>query len=58
MNTDGRRTVAKGRVANFFVHYAIDDDESKHALALDEYGRRQRPNAWVLLRAVSGRRSA
>ena len=36
LTPDGRRTaVEKGRACrptNFFVHYEIDDDESKHAL--------------------------
>ena len=34
------------------LYYEIDEDESKHALALEkseEYGRREAPNAWVLL---------
>ena len=44
-----RRTVEKGKPANFFVYYEFDEDESKHALALEEYGRREAPNAWVLL---------
>ena len=39
----------KGKPANFFVYYEFDEDESKHALALEEYGRREAPNAWVLL---------
>ena len=37
--------------ANFLVYYEIDDDESKHALSLDEYGQKEATNAWVLLRA-------
>ena len=37
-NTDGRRVVAQGVPANFFVFYEIDDDESKHALSLRDYG--------------------
>ena len=48
-NTDGRRIVEKGMPANFFVFYEIDDDESKHALSLDEYGQYEATNAWVLL---------
>jgi len=48
-NADGRRTVEKGMPANFFVFYEIDEDESKHALSLDEYGQREAINAWVLL---------
>ena len=31
------------------VFYEFDEDESKHLLALEEYGRRESPNAWVLL---------
>ena len=46
-----RRTIEKGVPANFFVYYEIDDDESKHALSLDEYGQKEATNAWVLLRA-------
>ena len=39
----------KQKLANFFVFYELDEDESKHALALEEYGCRDAPNAWVLL---------
>ena len=39
----------KGVPANFFVYYEIDDEESKHALALDEFGHQEVANAWVLL---------
>ena len=35
--------------ANFFVYYEIDDDESKHALSMEEYGQEEKTNAWVLL---------
>ena len=37
--------------ANFFVFYEIDDDESKHALSLDEYRHAEEEaiNSWVLL---------
>ena len=38
--------------ANFFVYYEIDDDESKHALALGEHGYQEVPGAWVLLEKV------
>ena len=31
------------------AHYEIDDDESKHALAMDEYGQEEVANKWVLL---------
>ena len=44
-NTDGRRTVEQGVPANFFVYYEIDDDECKHALALEEFGLREVANA-------------
>ena len=43
------RTVEKGVPANFFVYYEIDDEESKHALALEEFGHQEVANAWVLL---------
>ena len=39
--------------ANFFVYYEIDDDESKHALALAEHGHQEKPNAWVLLERMA-----
>ena len=48
-NTDGRRTVEQGAPANFFVYYEIDDDESKHALGLEEFGHQEVANPWVLL---------
>ena len=35
--------------ANYFVYYEVDDDESKHALSMDEYGEEGGSNAWVLL---------
>ena len=44
-NHDGRRTIEKGEPANFFVHYEIDDDESKHNLQLAEHGHQEVPNA-------------
>ena len=53
INNDGRRTVEKGTPANFFVYYDIDEDESKHALALEEHGYEEKPNAWVLLEVVN-----
>ena len=43
--------------ANFFVFYEIDDDESKHALSLDEYPgtrrRRQPTHGYFWRRQVS-----
>ena len=41
-----------GEPANFFVYYEIDDDESKHALSLKDYGHKEVMNAWVLLEAA------
>ena len=35
----------------FFVYYELEDDESKHALSLYEYGQSEATNAWVLLEA-------
>ena len=50
-----RRTVEKGVPANFFVFYEVDDDESKHALSLDEYryAQEEATNIWVLLEEAS-----
>jgi hypothetical protein len=41
----------EGEVVNFFVHYEIDDNTSKHVLSLGEYGG-ENPSAWVLLEAI------
>ena len=41
---DGRR----GEVVNFFVHYEIDDNTSKHVLTLNAYGGTG-VGSWVLL---------
>jgi hypothetical protein len=49
-NLDKRRKV-DGEVVNFFVHYEIDDNTSRHVLSLDTYGG-ESPSAWVLLKAV------
>ena len=49
-NLDKRRTV-EGEVVNFFVHYEIDDNKSRHVLCLDAFGG-EGPSAWVLLEAV------
>ena len=49
-NLDKRHKV-DSEVVNFFVHYEIDDNTSKHALSLDEYGGED-PSAWVLLEAI------
>ena len=47
--TPGAPSIEKGEPANFFVHYEIDDDKSKHNLQLAEHGHQEVPNAWVLL---------
>ena len=39
----------KGKPTNFFVYCEFDEDESNHLLSLEEYGRREAPNSWVLL---------
>ena len=50
-NTDGRRTVEKGKPANFFVYYEIDEDEVKTVLRADEYDG-DGDGSWVLLEAT------
>ena len=45
-----RRYKLDGEVVNFKVHYEIDDDTSKHVLALDTYGSED-VGSWVLLEA-------
>ena len=37
-----------GETVNFFVHYEIDQNTSKHALSLDNYGGED-VGSWVLL---------
>ena len=37
-----------GEVVNFFVHYEIDGDTSRHVLKLEDYGGDDE-NSWVLL---------
>ena len=49
-NTD-RRFRMDGEVVNFYVHYEIDDDTSRHVLALESYGGTE-PSSWVLLEAL------
>ena len=46
-NGDRRKTM-DGEVVNFYVHYEIDGDTSKHVLKLDDYGGNDE-NSWVLL---------
>ena len=42
-----------GETVNFFVHYEIDNDTSKHVLMLDNYGG-DAEESWVLLEPVPG----
>ena len=49
-NGDRRKTM-DGEVVNFYVHYEIDGDTSKHVLKLDDYGGNDE-NAWALLEEV------
>ena len=49
-NGDRRKTM-DGEVVNFYVHYEIDGDTSKHVLKLDDYGGNDE-NSWVLLEEV------
>jgi hypothetical protein len=49
-NLDKRHKMDR-EVVNFFVYYEIDDNTSKHALSLDEYGG-ENPSAWALLEAI------
>ena len=46
-----RRVKIDGEVVNFYVHYEIDDNTSRHVLALDSYGDTE-PSSWVLLEAL------
>ena len=45
MPSSARRTI-DGVKCNFFVYYEVDQDTSKHNLALDAYGE---DDGWVLL---------
>ena len=40
-------------VVNFWVHYEIDNDTSRHVLSLATYGGEE-PDSWVLLEEVEG----
>ena len=46
-NSD-RRYKLEGAVVNFYVHYEIDDETSKHVLTLDTYNG-EGVGSWVLL---------
>ena len=46
-----RRFKLDGEVVNFYVHYEIDDDRSRHVLTLDTYGGDE-VGSWVLLEAL------
>ena len=47
-----KRFKMDGEVVNFWVHYEIDDDLSRHVLTLETYGGED-VNAWVLLEACA-----
>ena len=47
-----RRFKMDGEVVNFYVHYEIDDDTSRHVLKLDKYGDDE-VDSWVLLEACA-----
>ena len=47
-----RRFKMEGEVINFFVHYEIDDNTSRHVLKLDNYGG-DGVDSWVLLEALA-----
>ena len=47
-----RRFKMDGEVVNFYVHYEIDDDTSRHVLKLATYGG-EGVDAWVLLEEVA-----
>ena len=47
-----RRFKMDGEVVNFYVHYEIDDDTSRHVLKLAAYGG-EGVDAWVLLEEVA-----
>ena len=50
-NGDRRKTM-DGEVVNFYVHYEIDDDTSKHVLTLEAYNG-EGVGSWVLLEALA-----
>ena len=46
-----RRFKIDGEVVNFYVHYEIDDDTSRHVLTCEAYGG-DGDGSWVLLEAL------
>ena len=46
-----KRFKMDGEVVNFWVHYEIDGDTSRHVLSLDTYGGEE-VGSWVLLEAL------
>ena len=50
-NTDKRYKV-DGKVVNFYIHYEIDDNKSKHVLTVATYGGDD-AGSWVLLEALA-----
>ena len=47
-----RRFKMESQVVNFFVHYEIDDNTSRHVLKLEAYGGDD-VDSWVLLEALA-----
>ena len=47
-----RRFKIKGEVVNFFIHYEIDDNTSRHVLKLEKCGGGDE-GSWVLLEALA-----
>ena len=41
-----------GEVVNFYIHYEIDDNKSKHVFTLTTYGGDE-TGSWVLLEALA-----
>ena len=46
-----KRFKVDGEVVNFYIHYEIDDNKSKHVLTLAKYGG-DGTDSWVLLEAL------
>ena len=47
-----KRVKVDGEVVNFYIHYEIDDNKSKHVLTLATYGGDD-AGSWVLLEALA-----
>ena len=47
-----RRFKIEGEVVNFFIHYEVDDNTSRHVLKFQKYGGGDE-GSWVLLEALA-----